>query len=217
MRLFVFKLKTDKLTAMDNPQLTPDDASKSPAGDGLQVLQQEYLIGEVLDLLFRGKDSEGRAYSLEGACKEVGVAPSTWYRWTKEGALDPHKAALAAQMSGAIQDIVIPRYREIFEGLVSLALGERPAGASPLVQIKSGDMIRAIKLLMTIVPINPLTTDQRDAAADAQDYLDGTQFKQIFVQGDMNFIYQGNGQPQFGELDTQNTGAGGDEPDVIDP
>jgi hypothetical protein len=36
---------------------------------------------------------------------------------------------------------------------------------------------------------------------DAEDYLEGAQFKQIFVKGDMNFIYQGNGQPQFGQLE----------------
>jgi hypothetical protein len=200
MRLFVFKLKDDKILTMDNSEATELS---------LQDLQQEYLILQVLDLLFRGKDSEGKAYSLEGACRQVGVAPSTWYRWTKEGAIDSHKTALAAQMSASIQDIVIPRYREIFEGLVNLALGQHPPHADFALRITGGDMIKAMKLLMTIIPVNPLTTTERDAAADAEEYLSGAQFGQIFVAGDMNFVYRGSGQPQFGQLE-------GGDPEIID-
>jgi hypothetical protein len=130
----------------------------------------------------------------------VGISTTTWYRWAKEGALDAHKAALAAKMSGAIQEIVIPRYREIYEGLVSLALGQRPINADPHLDIKAGDMIRAIKLLATVVPVKPMSAPPEDEGQDAADFLAGAQFKQIFVKGDMNFIYQGNGQPQFGKL-----------------
>jgi hypothetical protein len=175
-----------------------DDLSLTP--DGLQIYQDDYLVSQVLELLFQGKDATGRAYTIEGACKEVGISTTTWYRWAKEGALDAHKAALAAKMSGAIQEIVIPRYREIYEGLVSLALGQRPINADPHLDIKAGDMIRAIKLLATVVPVKPMSAPPEDEGQDAADFLAGAQFKQIFVKGDMNFIYQGNGQPQFGKL-----------------
>jgi hypothetical protein len=177
---------------MDSPTSTTD----------LQIYQDEFLVSQVLELLFHGKDSQGRAYSIEAACKEVGISTSTWYRWAKEGALDSHKAALAAQMSSAIQEIVIPRYRDIYQGLVSLALGQRPAGADPSMEVKAGDMIKAIKLLSTVVPVKPLSAPEQNEGKDAEDYLEGAQFKQIFVKGDMNFIYQGNGQPQFGQLES---------------
>lgn len=192
MTPFTFKIKGHKIGTMNDLALTPD---------GLQIYQDEYLVGQVLDLLFHGKDSSGRAYSIESACKEVGIAKATWYRWAKDGALEPHKAALAAQMSSAIQEVVIPRYRDIYEGLVSLALGQRPANADPGMEVKAGDMIKAIKLLATVVPVKPLTTPEDHGDKDAEDYLEGAQFKQIFVKGDMNFIYQGNGQPQFGQLE----------------
>ncbi|MBE7553687.1 MAG: hypothetical protein HS126_21675 [Anaerolineales bacterium] len=104
-------------------------------------------------------------------------------------------------MSSAIQEIVIPRYRDVYEGLVSLALGQRPANADPGMEVKAGDMIKAIKLLATIVPVQPMTAPEDHGDKDAEDYLEGAQFKQIFVKGDMNFIYQGNGQPQFGQLE----------------
>jgi hypothetical protein len=179
-----------------------DDLSLT--SDGLQIYQDEYLISQVLELLFHGKDSSGRVYSIDAACKEVGVAPRTWYRWVKDGALEPYKAALSAQMSSAIQEIVIPRYRDIYEGLVSLALGKRPAGADASMEVKAGDMIKAIKLLATVVPVQPLAAPADHGDKDAEDYLEGAQFKQIFVKGDMNFIYQGNGQPQFGQLEGGN-------------
>lgn len=184
-----------------------DDLTLTP--DGLQVLQDEYLVSQVLELLFHGVDPNGKAYSIETACKKVGISTATWYRWAKEGALEPHKAALAAQMSSAIQEIVIPRYRDIYEGLVSLALGRRPVGADPTMEVKAGDMIKAIKLLASIVPVKPLTAQEQDEGKDALDYLEGAQFKQIYVKGDMNFIYQGHGQPQFGQLEP------GDE--VVEP
>lgn len=176
-----------------------DDLSLTP--HGLQVCQDEYLVSQVLELLFHGKDEEGRVYTIESACRKVGVAPRTWYRWAKEGALEPHKAALAAQMSNAIQEIVIPRYRDIYEGLVSLALGKRPAEADASMEVKASDMLKAIKLLTTVVPVKPLAAPEQNEGKDAEDYLEGAQFKQIFVKGDMNFIYQGNGQPQFGQLE----------------
>jgi hypothetical protein len=175
-----------------------NDLSLTP--DGLQVLQDEYLVSQVLELLFHGVDTSGKAYSIETACKKVGISTATWYRWAKEGALEAHKAALAAQMSSAIQEIVIPRYRDIYEGLVSLALGQRPKNADHSMEVKAGDMIKAIKLLSTVVPVKPLAAQEQDSGQEALDYLEGAQFKQIFVQGDMNFIYQGNGQPQFGQL-----------------
>ena len=168
----------------------------------LQVYQDEYLVSQVLELLFHGQDDNGRAYSIESACKKVGISTATWYRWAKDGALDPHKAALAAQMSSAIQEIVIPRYREIYEGLVSLALGQRPKDADPMMVVKAGDMLKAIKLLATVVPVRPLAAPEQDGGQDAFEYLEEAQFKQIYVQGDMNFIYQGNGQPQFGKLES---------------
>lgn len=177
---------------MDELTLTPD---------GLQVCQDEYLASQVLELLFHGRDDAGKAYSIETACKKVGIAKTTWYRWCKEGALEPYKAALAAQMSSAIQEIVIPRYRDIYEGLVSLALGQRPANADPGMEVKAGDMIKAIKLLSTVVPIQPLSAAENGGDKEAEDYLEDAQFKQIFVQGNMQFIYQGNGQPQFGQLE----------------
>jgi hypothetical protein len=105
-------------------------------------------------------------------------------------------------MSSAIQEIVIPRYRDIYQGLVSLALGQRPAGADPSMEVKAGDMIKAIKLLSTVVPVKPLSAPDQNEGKEAEDYLEGAQFKQIFVKGDMNFIYQGNGQPQFGQLES---------------
>jgi hypothetical protein len=169
--------------------------------DGLQTLQDEYLVSQVLELLFHGIDPNGRAYSIESACKKVGISTATWYRWAKEGALDTHKAALAAQMSSAIHEVVIPRYRDIYEGLVYLALGQRPPNADPSMEIKAGDMLKAIKLLSYVVPVKPLAAQEQDGGQDALDYLEGAQFKQIFVKGDMNFIYQGNGQPQFGQLE----------------
>ena len=199
MTAFTFKIKRFIVGGMDELSLTPD---------GLQVMQDEYLVGQVLELLFHGRDDTGRAYSIEAACKKVGISTTTWYRWAKDGALEPHKAALAAQMSSAIQEIVIPRYRDIYEGLVSLALGKRPDGADPTMEVKAGDMIKAIKLLATVVPVQPLTAPADHGDKDAEDYLEGAQFKQIFVKGDMNFIYTGNGQPQFGQLE------GGD--DIID-
>ncbi len=104
---------------MDELTLTPD---------GLQVIQDEYLVGQVLELLFHGRDESGKAYSIEAACKKVGISTSTWYRWAKDGALDPHKAALAAQRSSAIQEIVIPSYRDIYEGLVSHSLASSKPG-----------------------------------------------------------------------------------------
>ncbi|MBE7473158.1 MAG: hypothetical protein HS114_28845 [Anaerolineales bacterium] len=177
---------------MDELTLTPD---------GLQVCQDEYLMSQVLNLLFHGKDANGRAHSIESACREVGIGTTTWYRWVKDGALEPHKAALAAQMSSAIQEIVIPRYRDIYQGLVSLALGQRPANADPSMEVKAGDMIKAIKLLSTVVPVQALAAPDQNESKEAEDYLEGAQFKQIFVKGDMNFIYQGNGQPQFGQLE----------------
>ena len=177
-----------------------DDMLRS--SNGLQVIQDEYLVSQVLELLFHGVDDSGKAYSIETACKKVGISTATWYRWAKEGALEPHKAALAAQMSSAIQEIVIPRYRDIYQGLVSLALGQRPQGADPGMEVKAGDMLKAIKLLSTVVPVKPLAAQEQDGGQEALDYLEGAQFKQIFVQGDMNFIYQGNGQPQFGQLDS---------------
>lgn len=190
--------------------LTPDDASEYPKGYGLQVMQDEYLVSQVLDLLFHGQDDNGKAYSIETACKRVGISTATWYRWAKEGALDTHKAALAAQMSSAIQEVVIPRYRDIYEGLVSLALGQRPKNADPGMEVKAGDMIKAIKLLANVVPVKPLTAPEQTGEEEALEYLEGAQFKQIFVQGDMNFIYQGNGQPQFGKLES------GEDEDVIE-
>lgn len=168
--------------------------------DSLQVCQDEYLISQVLELLFHGRDENGRAYSIETACSEVGISRTTWYRWVKEGTLEPYKAALAAQMSSAIQEIVIPRYRDIYQGLVSLALGQRPVGADPTMEVKAGDMIKAIKLLAAVVPVQPLSAPELNEGKEVEEYLEGAQFKQIFVQGDMNFIYQGNGQPQFGQL-----------------
>lgn len=178
------------------------DATLTP--DGLQICQDEYLVSQVLELLFHGKDTSGRAHSIESACREVGIAKATWYRWCKDGALEPYKAALAAQMSSAIQEVVIPRYREIYEGLVSLALGQRPTNADPGMEVKAGDIIKAIKLLATVVPVQPLAAPADHGDKDAEDYLEGAQFKQIFVKGDMNFIYQGNGQPQFGQLEGGN-------------
>ena len=47
-----------------------------------------------------------------------------------------------------------------------------------------------------MVPVKPPAAQEQDSGQDAFDYLAGVQFKQIFVKGDMNFIYQGNGQPQ---------------------
>jgi hypothetical protein len=67
-------------------------------------------------------------------------------------------------------------------------------------EVKAGDMIKAIKLLSTVVPVKPLSAPDQNEGKEAEDYLEGAQFKQIFVKGDMNFIYQGNGQPQFGQL-----------------
>lgn len=171
------------------------------SNDGLQVMQDEYLVSQVLELLFHGTDDNGRAYSIERACKKVGISTATWYRWAKEGALEPHKAALAAQMSSAIQEIVIPRYRDIYEGLVSLALGQRPKTSDPGMEVKAGDMLKAIKLLATVVPIKAMAVREDDGGKDAESFLEEVQFKQIYVKGDMNFIYQGNGQPQFGKLE----------------
>lgn len=211
MTPFTFKIKRLMMSSMDDAWKSPQGGygSLSPQGDdlaltsdGLQVYQDEYLVSQVLELLFHGKDPSGRAYSIEAACKEVGISTTTWYRWAKEGALEPHKAALAAQMSSAIQEVVIPRYREIYEGLVSLALGQRPANADPGLEVKAGDMIKAIKLLSSVVPVKPLAVQEQDEGQEAQEYLEGAQFKQIYVQGDMNFIYQGNGQPQFGQLES---------------
>lgn len=105
-------------------------------------------------------------------------------------------------MSSAIQEIVAPRYRVIYEGLVSLTLGQRPANANPGMEVKAGDMLKAIKLLAAVVPVKPLAAPEQNESKDAEDYLEGAQFKQIFVKGDMNFIYQGNGQPQFGHLES---------------
>lgn len=170
------------------------------SGD-VQTLQDEYLVSQVLELLFHGVDDNGKAYSIETACKKVGISTATWYRWAKDGALEPHKAALAAQMSSAIQEIVIPRYRDIYEGLVSLALGQRPKNANPAMEVKAGDMLKAIKLLSNVVPVKPLAVQEDDGGKDAEDFLEEVQFKQIYVSGDMNFIYQGNGQPQFGKLE----------------
>jgi hypothetical protein len=207
MAPFTFKIKGHKMGSMDDASKDPL-GRLSPKGDNptstteLQIYQDEFLVSQVLELLFHSKDASGRAYSIEAACKEVGISTSTWYRWAKEGALDAHKAALAAQMSSAIQEIVIPRYRDIYQGLVSLALGQRPAGADPSMEVKAGDMIKAIKLLASVVPVKPLSAPEQNESKDAEDYLEGAQFKQIFVKGDMNFIYQGNGQPQFGQLES---------------
>lgn len=187
------------------------------SGD-VQTLQDEYLVSQVLELLFHGVDDNGKAYSIEAACKKVGISTATWYRWAKEGALEPHKAALAAQMSSAIQEIVIPRYRDIYEGLVSLALGQRPKNADPAMEVKAGDMLKAIKLLANVVPIKAMAVREDDGGKDAEDFLEEVQFKQIYVSGDMNFIYQGNGQPQFGKLHASRELDEGLEPgdDVID-
>jgi hypothetical protein len=201
MTPFTFKIKPHKMGSMDDTLKAPEGASPTSTTD-LQIYQDEFLVGQVLELLFHGRDTQGRAYSIETACKEVGISTSTWYRWAREGALEPHKAALAAQMSSAIQEIVIPRYRDIYQGLVSLALGQRPAGADPSMEVKAGDMIKAIKLLSTVVPVKPLSAPDQNEGKEAEDYLEGAQFKQIFVKGDMNFIYQGNGQPQFGQLES---------------
>src|SRR5262245_30669173 len=101
MTPFLFKIKAHKMGSMSDYSLslTPDDPWKSPKGDGLQVCQDEYLISQVLELLFHGKDASGRAHSIESACREVGIGTTTWYRWAKDGALEPYKAALSTQMS----------------------------------------------------------------------------------------------------------------------
>ncbi len=190
---FLFKIKRDIFIIMDDkisPTLTTAD---------LHQFQQDHLISRVLDLLFQGIDDEGRAYCIETATRKVGVSSATWYRWASEGALDAHKAALAAKMSNVIQEVVIPHYREIYESLVEVALGRRPKGADEGMTIKVADMLKAIKLLAAVIPVKPLAEQQNDEQA-ALDYLEGGQFTQIHVHGDMSFVYQGNGQPQFGKL-----------------
>ncbi len=62
-------------------------------------------------------------------------------------------------------------------------------------------MIKAIKLLAQVVPVRPLDAPDDNSAQEAQEYLENVQFQQIYVSGDMNFVYQGNGQPQFGKLE----------------
>ena len=165
------------------------------SADGVQVMRDDYQITQVLDLLFFGKNILGMAYSTEQACKEVGISTTTWYRWAKDGQLAKHKAALSAKMSASIQETIIPRYKQVFENLVSIALGEQPMTTALFgrpVEIKASDMIRATKLLMAIVPIAPLDLPEADPGQDAADFLAKAEFKGIFVQGDMNFIYNGN-------------------------
>ncbi|MBE7553686.1 MAG: hypothetical protein HS126_21670 [Anaerolineales bacterium] len=63
-----------------------DDLTLS--SNGLQVCQDEYLVSQVLELLFHGKDDQGRAHTIDTACKEVawpaapGIAGSKRARWT---------------------------------------------------------------------------------------------------------------------------------------
>lgn len=181
------------------------------SADGIQVARDDFQIARVLDLLFFGKNVLGMAYTTAQACAEVGVPTTTWYRWAKEGVLDKHKLNLSAKMTAAIHETIIPQYTEIFQNLVQLAMGQQPLTSYRPVEIKAGDMIRATKLLLTIVPIAPMSLPVEEPGQDAADFLAKAEFKQIFVQGDLNFIYNGNGQPQFGKLEK-----GENDEDIID-
>ena len=90
-----------------------------------------------------------------------------------------------------------------------------PPPHAPEMQVKAGDVLKAIGMLQTMFMPTQKIGQNESAQASELEHVATYQPQQIYVAGDMNFLYDGGGQPKFGKLDSPLPK--GDEDDIIFP
>ncbi len=155
----------------------------------LVKLQRDTKIAQVISLVLYQKQDDGRAHTITSACKEVGVDRTTWHNWMKDGHMQEPLREVSSQMSQIVYTEILPNYQQIMKNMVSLALGKAPEN-SDINSVSASDMTAAFREIQKIIPIEPL--DQQNGRS-AGDHLDKYQPKQVFVQNNLHFVYQGEG------------------------
>jgi len=164
----------------------------------LTQLQREKTILDILRLTLWDKDSRGRKYSIESACREVGIDSSTWRKWVIDGLVVGPLKAIAEELHQSTHNIVIEFHGEIVENLIRMCRGLPPKDA-PDMEVKASDVLAAIREYSKIVPPRPIDADT--ARITALEHAETFQPKQVLmVQGD--FIYNGGGSVRMGELES---------------
>lgn len=147
------------------------------------------------------RDDNGKPYSIEKACDHVGISISTWYRWVNDGLVITAKRAIADKLVDMAHQMFLPRYEAILETLMNMAVGLPPRYA-PEMQVKAGDALKAIGMLQNmIMPVQKIGQSDNSQKSELE-HVDSYQPQQIYVAGDLQFLYNGGGQPKFGKLDT---------------
>lgn len=168
--------------------------------NSLVDLQRETTIYKILRLvLYKKKD--GKQYSITKATEEVGIDRKTWYNWVEEGYVRGPLQSITESMRQAAYDALIPHHIEILENIARMATGKPPAGTD--MAMKPKDVLAAIKLYLTMVPVAPL--DQETIGRTASDFLDEYQPQQVNIAVDnRQYLYQGGGgAPRFGDIDDE--------------
>lgn len=168
----------------------------------LENLQREQIILEVMELMVHGRDENGKPFGIQKACDAAGISYLMWRKWVKEGYTDGPLRETSKLVSQIAYDAILPHYEDIIGGLVNIALGKRPDGVHPSMEIKASDIRGAIKDIHQIIPIKPIDENTGGAKSEFE-HIEQYQPKQlmdvtIIQTGD--HIYQSSDHDRVGDL-----------------
>jgi hypothetical protein len=183
---------------MDDQLIIPGDLDVGSELD----LGNEIKIRQVLELLLWG-DEHNKKYSVAEACKKVGISRSTYYRLRQQGMVEGPKQQLAAQVSTAVQEVLLPIHQDRYVLIARIAMGLPPyeGGTAPTI----ADILNANKMIDKILPVQPIDKEAGGIESPLE-HIKNYQPKTInfnIFSGDRppDWLYNGHGTPRFGEIE----------------
>ncbi len=170
----------------------------------LAQLQREKTIADIFRLiLYEINPENNRKYSVEAACRKVGIGSSTWYEWIKEGHVQGPVSRLNTELNQMAYSSFIPQMRLVFSNMLLIAQGRPPLdemGKKVALEINGSHVLKAMDMITKFMSIQPLNAQGLGAMSEAE-HLESYQPQQVHVtleQGD--FVYNGQSQARMGEL-----------------
>lgn len=169
----------------------------------MDLIRQEQ-ARRILELTLYGDESQAR-YSIEQACRIVGISRTTYWRLRRDGFVSAAKSAIVGQMNDIVHEKLLPIQARRFEILARIAIGlpVRKGGSAPSIP----DILAANKILDKVMPTEPIGAVGAGAKTPLdhiKDYQPKTvNFNFFGEEKKPDWLYSGaSGVPRFGELDT---------------
>ena len=174
------------------------------------ILQRQVIMYDVLRMLLFDRQENGKPYFLKDCVDKAGISVVTWYKWVDKGYLTEVMQTVQKQVDHYGQTLVMGRYQEMTESLMSIAIGEQPTdelGNPRGVKPTASALVEAQKLILEQY-VNRIGGVLNNAANPHQ-FLQDFQPQQVHIHvGDVttnnilvntndetvpDFVYRGNG------------------------